>query len=158
MIGTCARKSIGGAMRSLILMVLMAGPALAGPGAPEQAEPLGSDSVGQRVRDRERMQMEYEAMREERARQLAAARERATALVAGGIDETGRASVDNVNPLPSNDPGGASPAEAAGGITPEEAAEEEGGISFRTAAVYGAFILVWLFVWLGLVRKRGDFA
>ena len=154
MIGTRARRRfILGALRSLILMVLMVVPALADSGEPPSVEPLGSDSVRQRVRDRERMQVEYEAMREDRARQLAAARERAAAAVAG---VKGNGKVTAVVPLPSGGLGGSGPGarvgEAAGGATPAE----EGAISLRTVSVYAAFILIWFLIWLSLMRRRGD--
>lgn len=149
MIGTrVRRRSIGGGLLSLILVVLLLGPAFAGPGEPLPAEPLGSDSVRQRVRDRERMQTEYEEMRENRAERLAAARERVTATAAG-VDEKVR--VPAVISLPTGGRGRAGTEDAVGGAMQTE----EGGASLGTLSIYAVFALIGILLFLVLLKRRG---
>ena len=81
--------SAGGALLTLLLIVVLSGPVLAGPGAPPPGQPLGAESVGQRVRDRARMQAEYDLMREERRLALAETRE-SVATSISGEDESAR--------------------------------------------------------------------
>ena len=78
------RMSPRHALLVIFLLAGLSGPVLAGPG-----EPLGADSVGQRVRDRARMQAEYEVIRKERRLALAEVRERVAPAFSGG-DEYAR--------------------------------------------------------------------
>jgi hypothetical protein len=75
------RKMIGGALLALLVLVAVSGPVRAGPGNQQDGRSLGSDSVGQRVRERGRMQAEYQEMREARRVALAEARESVAPIV-----------------------------------------------------------------------------
>ena len=147
------RMSVRGVLPALFLVAILSGTALAGGGDPAPGEPLGADSVGQRVRERERMQAEYEVMREERRLALAGAR-KSVAAALSGEDESVRnpAVIRTLAGVCAGSARSAASERVSGGAS----ASGGSGSGFRTFMICAVLVMLCTVLYLSFRNHRED--
>ena len=140
-----------GALLVLFLVVILSSPDLAEAGNPPPGESLGADSVQQRVRERGRMQAEYEVIREERRLALAEARESVAAASSGeGENARNPAVIRTLAGSREGNNGGA----AREGKPDGASADGEAGTGFRDFLVCAIFVMLSVALYLKFHTNR----